>query len=136
MNIFFLTVKDTENKLKKICLTVKEHFNRRERILITAPDDASAKYIDQLLWRLPQESFIPHVLSYQPVNEAVVVTTTLHNLNEASILINLCPSCSPILHLFQTTYELFDHTTPGKAALSQQRYDTYLNAGYSVKVAN
>jgi DNA polymerase-3 subunit chi len=134
VKLFFLKVEDVESKLGKICSTVKNHFNQRDKILITVPDEASATYVDQLLWRLPPESFIPHVIAAQPINEAVVITTGLRNLNQATILINLCPNPSSILQHFQTVYELMDMTAPIKTTLSQQRYETYKKAGYSITI--
>lgn len=134
VKVVFLKVEDIEGKLGKICSTVKHHFNQRERLLITVPDDASADYLDQLLWRMPPESFIPHLIASQPVNEAVVITTGLRNLNQAAVLINLCQNASPIAHSFQIVYELMDMTAPMKATLSQQRYEAYQKAGRSINL--
>ena len=134
VKIFFLKVEDNESKLGKICSTVKHHFNQRDRILITASDETAATYIDQLLWRVPPESFIPHTIASQPINEAIVITTGLRNLNRATILINLCPNASPIIHDFQTVYELMDMTAPAKTTLSKQRYKTYEQAGCSINL--
>jgi DNA polymerase-3 subunit chi len=132
LQIIFLQVATVEEKLNAICKTVQQHFKSRENLLITVHDAASATFIDQLLWKTPVESFLPHLISTQPTKEPVVITTVPRNLNQAQILINLCPDCSPILTQFQRVYELWDLTHPAKTAAAEQRYKTYQEAGFDV----
>ena len=55
-------------------------------------------------------------------------------LNQAKILINLCPQPNPIVELFQWVYELHDETHSSKLLQSQQRYDWYRQKGFSLGI--
>lgn len=130
--IVFLKVSDTLSKLMRICDVVHKYFSLQQRVLISVQNDASATFIDNLLWRLPQESFIPHSISNKPCNEAIVITTSLENYNSASTLISLRTQANPMVKHFSTNYELNDHTNPQKHHLSQKRLTQYEKLGHPI----
>lgn len=133
--IFFIEVTNVASKLQAICKTVHKHFEKRERVQISVGDAASASYIDQLLWKIPEESFLPHAIIDTPsAATPIAITAVAANLNQATVLINLAAGPSSIIHLFQTAYELLDHTAPTKKELSQKRYATYQAAGYPISI--
>lgn len=131
-NVIFLSVKDNASKIARICETVHHHFELKEHLLILVPSEEAAKYIDQLLWRFPEESFLPHSYTNKASKDLVTITTQLKNLNESSILFNLCPEVSLISQEFKKIYDLFDETHPQKLQLSQQRESIYHTRGYHV----
>src|ERR1700739_4282065 len=91
-----LTVKSNQEKLLKLCQAVHHHFGLRERLLIAAPSDEVADYIDQLLWRMPSDSFLPHKKVAKESDFPVIITTMIANLNQARVLINLMPGVHPL----------------------------------------
>lgn len=123
--IIFIKVTDTQSKLVRICETVQHHFNEKQSILINAASEEAAIYIDQLLWRFPEESFLPHLYTSSPTKEPIVVTTSLQNLNQAKILFNLGSSISPISTEFEKIYELYDCTHPQKEQMSKEKLAVY-----------
>jgi DNA polymerase III subunit chi len=123
--VIFISVKDNNSKLNVICQTVQNLFIQKKAVLILVPNEEAASYVDQLLWRLPEESFLPHRIAFNPTNEPVVITTKAENMNQAHVLFNLCPNASPIYRDFETIYELDDRTHPTKEQLSQQRKAFY-----------
>jgi DNA polymerase III subunit chi len=132
-SVNFLKVADNQSKAIRICACVQHHFDKGSSILITVNSLEVAKFVDLLLWRLPEDSFLPHVIAEQISKEMVVITTLQENLNNASILLNLCTKASPIAAQFQTVYELLDETHPEKLLQSQKRIADYSAAGFAIK---
>lgn len=123
--VIFIPVKDNSSKLNAICQTVQNHFDRKNAVLITVPNNEAAEYVDQLLWRMPEESFLPHQIAVNATKELIAITTIGANINGARILFNLCPQAIPFFQEFEAIYELDDATHPNKAMLSQQRKAFY-----------
>jgi len=128
----FLLAKDNGTKLRHICETVSRHFFQQESILIAVASSEVATYIDQLLWRLPESGFIPHVIANAPLTERIVITTEQINLNQAAVLFNLRPQIVANIHEFGVIYDLLDMTHPDKERTSRERQRNYQAAGYSV----
>lgn len=119
-NIIFYPVKDTATKLLRICETAARHLLQKEPLLILAPDAAAVNFIDELLWRLPEESFIPH-----PTN---LISIALEPVHDGSFLFNLRPIAYTQKFFFKTIYELEDHTSSERLQLSKARYSSYREA--------
>ena len=132
--VIFLKTPSNESKMNAICKSVWHHFNQGHAILIAVPNHDAALYVDQLLWRFPEESFLPHAIADVATTERVVITVAGTNVNQASILLNLCPMASSICTQFTTVYELLDETHPDKLRLAQQRQSTYEAQGLGVYV--
>lgn len=130
--IVFVTVKENGVKAARICEIVKQHHDQKQRVLLTVANDEGARYLDQLLWKQPPYSFIPHVIASQSTSIPVAITTQPVNINQAEILINLCPTVNPLFKQFVVVYELYDETHADKALLSQQRLNSYQTGGYHV----
>lgn len=52
-----------EHALAFMCERVCEQFRRGHRVLVMAADQTQAEAMDELLWRLPTDAFVPHNLS-------------------------------------------------------------------------
>lgn len=132
--IFFVKVSDNATKLKVICDLVKKSFENKARILISVPSEEAAKYIDQLLWKNPEESFLPHVIAHAASKESIIIVNADRggNLNQAHIAINLCPDALQNGHEFSIIYELLDQSHPDKEALSKKRLLVYQSLGFAV----
>lgn len=133
----FFYVKDNQAKAQYICLQTQQLIFNEKRVLISVPNSEAAKYIDTLLWRYPEDSFLPHsIVAANSKDWVVIVHEAKDNLNQATCLFNLCPSPSPIVHLFDEIYELYDETHPEKALSSQKKLDHYKSLGISVATIN
>lgn len=130
--ITFLRAADNAAKLRHICETVAKHFYQQEAILIAVGSNEVATYVDQLLWRLPEEGFIPHAIANAPTKERIVITTEQNNLNQASIVFNLRAQAISGIHAFHEIYDLLDLTHPDKERASRQRQAAYRAAGCKV----
>lgn len=135
-DIIFIAVRDNNVKLQRICEVVHHHFYNNHRILILVPSEEASAYIDQLLWRMPEDSFVPHEIAKGVVQSKVAITTLSSNINQASILMNLCATIASQAQAFDTVYELMDQTHPSKEALSQKRIAEYQAKGWQVSLNN
>lgn len=130
--IFFL-VHDTASKLHKIIETAHLHFEKKERFLILVEDEKSQNFVDELLWKQPDTAFLPHTISDTASEDWVVITKTKKNINQASIVFNLCPTPLFIEGPFKIIYEFEDLTAPVKKNLSSIRFDAYKQAGLPIE---
>lgn len=132
--INFLRVTNNQEKLFVLTKIIQKHFDLNHKVLILCETQEVATYIDQLIWRLPEDSFLPHAIANEASNEAVVITCQKENLNNASILLNLCNEINPAFEAYQTVYELYDETHPVKAESSKQRNAAYQGQGFPTNI--
>lgn len=133
--IYFWIVRDVQKKLATVCHLAKRHFARKERVLITTPNAQAACFVDELLWKNPPDSFLPHAISLEPLQAAVVITYPeaggqVANLNQAQVVINLCPDMSSLAGSVNCVHELHDQTDAAKQLLSDKRFAAYEAAGF------
>lgn len=132
MRVVFLQIKDSQTKLLKLVNTVHHYFQAKEKFLIMVQDLASAKYVDELLWKVPQVSFLPHCISDHQTDEPVVISMKKENLNRAKYIFNLCPT--PLLwENIHILYEYEDFTHPAKQMLSKKKYESYKEQKYFIE---
>jgi len=132
-HVYFLRVADNTSKQQRLCEVVHEHFVKNHRILIAVPSNEAATFVDQLLWKMPAESFTPHSIANTSTNERVAITTTTSNVNKATVLINLYSASMNLSESIEKVYELLDLTTPEKETASRTRQSAYSTAGYTIE---
>ncbi len=130
--VIFFHIQDNAKKIQCICDTVRHFFYEDQALLIMVPSDEAAQYVDQLLWRQPKESFIPHMVANSTNDALVAITTTENNVNEAKILVNLLPDCRAIFNKFPVIYDFLDGTHPEKKQKSQTRLAYYQEHNYEI----
>lgn len=119
--VVFFTVKTAIEKLHTIVHVAQEYLEKKEALLILVPDQAALDFVDELLWRLPEEGFIPHPTSFIQIESET---------KEAVAIFNLKPSA--FLGGSYTIFELEDYTSVEKLQLSKQRYAAYKDARYAI----
>ena len=124
LEVHFLRVTDNQEKLFKICQVVHHYFDLNKSILILVPNQEVASYIDQLLWKTPEESFLPHSIVEAPSDDKVAIACSPTNFNNASIIMNLTTEIHPF-NEYEVTIELFDETHSSKKDLSKQKIERY-----------
>jgi DNA polymerase IIIc chi subunit len=131
--VFFIRVNDNIAKVQKLCSLIHSHFVKNEKVLIAVPSNDAAVYIDKLLWRMPEESFIPHAIANSSTKERIAITTSLSNVNQASVLFNLHPNILPQQGPLDLIYELLDLTSKEKEEFSRKKQSDYRSAGHHVE---
>jgi DNA polymerase IIIc chi subunit len=125
--IVFFQVADALSKCKRISETARSHFEKKETLLFFVEDDKALQFVDELLWKFPETSFLPHTASDQKTADRIAVTKTKTNVNDASFAFNLCPT-PLLLPFFKIIYEFEDLSAPNKKSLSNLRYNAYKQA--------
>jgi DNA polymerase IIIc chi subunit len=132
LKVVFFQVKEPVQKLDVIAKIASYHFHKNETFLIFVENEKGAQFVDDLLWKHPPHSFLPHIISQESTSEKVVITHIKNNLNQASALFNLCSTPLFIEGTFHTIYEFEDLSTPHKANLSTLRFNAYKEAKLSI----
>jgi len=133
--IIFLKARETQEKLLNITATIQNHFDLAQKVLVYAPSDEAAKYLNLLLWKMPEDSFLPHKIANRACRDPVVITCQKENLNQATVLINLNMILHPHLDAFHLVYDIYDETHPVKLEHSKARQSKYHEKGYSIVYA-
>ncbi|MCB1082409.1 MAG: DNA polymerase III subunit chi, partial [Chlamydiia bacterium] len=66
VRVTFYQVKTGEERKGRIITLATEYFEKKEPLLIRLPHEKALEYVDLLLWRFPQESFLPHAIKDTP----------------------------------------------------------------------
>ncbi len=131
--VIFFQVREIAAKLKMISATAQSHFDKKEHFLILVEDAKAQEFVDELLWKTPETSFLPHVASDEKTHELISITKTKNNVNDAKVAFNLCSTPLLITPPFRLIYELEDLTHPNKNKLSSLRFDAYKAAHFLIE---
>jgi DNA polymerase-3 subunit chi len=131
--VVFFQVKTAFAKVESLCKVAKEHFERKEPLIIFVEDERAKTFVDELLWKMPPFQFLPHVASDAPSQEFVQITKAKHNLNQAKVAFNLCSTPLVSKDPYRIIYELEDLTMPAKSKLFSIRFDRYKQEGYLIE---
>jgi DNA polymerase IIIc chi subunit len=131
--VCFIRVETNAQKQEKLCRLVHSLFTAKQKVVIMVPSDEAAAYVDKLLWKVPEESFLPHAIARGSSNERVAITTSQTDTFGADALVNLCPGCVGAQSGVTAVYELDDVTTQEKASHSAQKRAAYASAGCPIE---
>ena len=131
--VIFLQVGHATTKLNWIAQIAQEHFYKKERLLIVCEDDKALAFTDELLWKFPPNSFLPHAIINVLSTESIALTKEKKNLNDARFAFNLCSTPLLIEGPFRFIYDFEDTSSPNKKLLSQMRFDAYKQARFSIE---
>jgi len=124
MRAIFFQIKNNKSKLQKLVEIANFHFSKNENFLFITADESSVKFVDELLWKSPTTSFLPHFASSTCLDEKIVITSKRENLNNSKYIFNLCPN-PLMLDNINIIYEFEDFTASGKLQLSRKKYELY-----------
>lgn len=131
--IIFFQINDVKSKLIKIIQIAMSHFEKKENLLIQVQDDASSRFVDELLWKLPSESFLPHVISNNQCSDFIVITKSKENLNKSHYMFNLCQDIIELDTSYKIIYDFDDRTSLEKQNKSKKRFELYKKIGLTIE---
>ena len=133
--VTFYQIKNNSMKIQLICQKCSDAYKYEKRLLITAPNLQAANYLDTLLWKLPENLFLPHVVTDLPTAEWIAITLQIEaNINQASQLLNLWNDIPQKLQNTEEIFEIFDETHPDKRAVSEKKLAFYQSNGMKVNI--
>jgi DNA polymerase IIIc chi subunit len=128
----FFQGRQQNEKLLRLTATCVDHFNKKEPITIFVEDEKGALFVDELLWKFPSTSFLPHTLEGE---DFISITSVKKKFGDPKIAFNLC-STPLLLEGFKIIYDFEDLTSPSKKNFSSLRFDAYKQAGYLIEARN
>jgi DNA polymerase IIIc chi subunit len=130
--IIFFQIKKQSDKLANITKTASMHFENRKPILFLVGDDNSQTFLDELLWKEPRFSFLPHTIAEIPIEENIVISQKRVILNNAQYIFNL--TSDPISDLeCNVIYEFDDYTDKERALISRKKFKFYKENGFLIE---
>lgn len=131
MKVIFIPVSTNKAKLQVITATAQQHFLARIPLTFYVANSEAAHYIDNLLWKSPPDSFIPHSIDGTHPFEWIHITTQLSLPSSTRHLFNLSPQIEDSFKYFEIIYDFNDSTDPVKSELSKKRKENYLHRGFA-----
>lgn len=133
LTVTFYRVKQAKDKIEWLCKKAEDAFLEEKRLLIVTPSLEVAQYVDALLWRVPEESFIPHTITDMPTSAWVAITLQVtQNINQAHCLLNLCSTIPALYSQVKEIHEIYDETHPQKLESSKEKLQFYQMKGLHV----
>ncbi|MBI1174789.1 MAG: DNA polymerase III subunit chi [Sideroxydans sp.] len=124
-----------EDKLRTACRLSHKAMQNGMRVLLHAPDEATAAALDKLLWNYPATAFIPHCRSHEAEAAAMPVvlghdekTTPPHS----ELLISLHHECLPFFSRFERVIEIVGQHEDD-VRLGRERFGFYRDRGYELR---
>ena len=124
------------HRLRAACRTAARHAGAGHKLLVYCTDPRRLRRFDALLWEFEPASFIPHVMSTDPLAPLADVllienATALQGAAPAEWLLNLDLTCPPGVERFTRVLEIVSgHEADIQAA--RARWASYLQAGHDV----
>ncbi len=128
---FFFNV---DNKLSFGCKLAKKAIDGGKRLIVYAPDDATANEFDRLLWTFSQLSFVPHVRADHALaaETPVVIANAESKLPHHDALLNLGDEPPPYFTRFEFLREVVS-TDDNDRAKARERLKFYKSRGFEIQ---
>jgi DNA polymerase-3 subunit chi len=123
----------SEDKLRTACQLSHKAMQNGLRVLLHAPDEATADKLDKLLWHYPPTSFLPHCHNHAADAATMpVVIGSDENLPHSELLISLHNACLPFFSRFERVIEIVTQDEID-AKFGRERYSFYKDRGYELR---
>ncbi len=131
--VIFFQVRDAKLKLQRLVEMAQTHFEKKDPFIIFVEDTKAQSFVDDLLWKLPETSFLPHSATDDTTKDLIAITKSKTNVNQARSAFNLCPTPLLLEGPLRLIYDFEDLTSPSKKELSSLRFDAYKHAHYLIE---
>jgi len=126
---FYLLGQSSPGANKLACRLALMALERKQKIFITTPSETSGEQLDELMWQYPEGRFVPHARIDDPdAVKAPVSIGSVSGLNQADVVINLCPDAIPQPERFSRILEIVPYADEEKEA-SRMKFRNYRNLG-------
>ncbi len=99
---------------------------KKEPLFILAPNQAAVEYLDLLLWRSPQKSFLPHHAERKATTSNLIsITDQAFNTNQATSVFNLTFDHVLITSDLKLIYELEDLSSKEAQEAFKRKFTAY-----------
>ena len=134
--IIFFEVKNTKEKIKKLIDLSHFHFEQNQPLLIFTENPFASNFVDELLWKEPKNSFLPHIVTQKKTNCLITITYTLQNLNNSHYLFNLSSNYFSLEWPLHLLYEYDDLITNKKKESTKKKFQFYKKTNCFMEAKN
>ncbi len=132
----FIELRSPQDRLPMACERATLHFERGQSVAIHCPDPAEAAELDGMLWRLRQNSFVPHVrleeAEADPIEPVVVFSSTGGPPSDVLILAG-AEELPPWVERYAHVYDFAAVYDEELRRLSRRRFARLKEAGYRMR---
>lgn len=123
------------DRLEVACRLTGKALQKKNRVLIYAPQAEVAQRIDRMLWTAQAVSFLPHCAAHDALAAETPVLIAVDDSEPAhacEVLLNLSAECPPFFERHERLLEIValdeDERQAGRA-----RYAFYRDRGYAIR---
>lgn len=113
------------NKQKYVCDIVEKLFNDEKKTAVYVKDSKDADTLDRLLWVWKQDTFIPHIIAEEMIEELedpVVIIKNKDILPKTEALVLFDPLPIDYFDLYKIVIDFAEVYSPQKTKESRTRY--------------
>ncbi len=125
------------NKQKYVCDIVEKLFNDEKKTAVYVKDSKDADTLDRLLWVWKQDTFIPHIIAEEMIEELedpVVIIKNKDILPKTEALVLFDPLPIDYFDLYKIVIDFAEVYSPQKTKESRTRYKQVRDAdNYDLK---
>ena len=125
------------DRVEGICRLLLRRGRVKPHVLVLCPDKAFAAQLDERLWTIHPESFLPHALagSNQKENagQPILLATEICRDNAPEVLINGCMEVPPDVTGFGHIVDFVDGWDEALKQPARERFRTYRQMGLEPK---
>ena len=125
---------NADDRLGVACRLAGKALQRKQRVLIYAPQADLAQRIDRMLWTSQAVSFIPHCYANDALaadTPVLIATDEAPPAADCEVLLNLSSECPPFFERHIRLLEVVARDDEEKRA-GRARYAFYRDRGYAI----
>lgn len=123
------------DRLEVACRLAGKALQKKNRVLIYAPQADVAQRIDRMLWTAQAVSFLPHCAALDPLaaeTPVLIATDEAPPASHCEVLLNLSPECPPFFERHERLLEIVALHDEERQA-GRARYAFYRDRGYAIR---
>lgn len=112
---------------------LRQAWNRRQPVLVYAPDADTAARLDRVLWTQPALSFVPHCAATSPLatETPILLAERLDAPPHEECVLNLSNELPPAFSRFERLVEIVSVDDEDRLP-ARERFKFYRNRGYTI----
>ena len=114
----------------RACDLIASAYAQRQKCVVLCANKSSAEAVDELLWQLPADRFVPHNMCGEGpgTGTPVEICWQENQLSRRNLIVNLSGEMLTSPHSYQTIYDFVPVAGDAKQA-ARVRYKQYQQAG-------
>ena len=125
---------NASDRLEVACRLAGKALQKKNRVLIYAPQPEIAQRIDRMLWTAQAVSFLPHCAAHDPLAAETPLLIAADEAPPAAgceVLLNLSSECPPFFERHERLLEIVAQADDERAT-GRARFKFYRDRGYAI----